>query len=88
MDGSNGQVAEEYHPQRTPSPSGPPSPVAKQLPCGVNRTLLPIKGFYFVFMAGKFAKNLNGQVKVFRTFFEAVMEGDSGAIKGSSDFWF
>ncbi|RUS77290.1 hypothetical protein EGW08_014954 [Elysia chlorotica] len=50
MDG-NGQVAEEYHPQRTPSPSGPPSPVAKQLPCGINRTLLPIKGFYFVFMA-------------------------------------
>ncbi|GFS14404.1 major facilitator superfamily domain-containing protein 6-like [Elysia marginata] len=51
VEGSNGDMAEEYHPQRTPSPSGPPSPVAKQLPCGINRTLLPVKGFYFVFMA-------------------------------------
>ncbi|GFO30857.1 major facilitator superfamily domain-containing protein 6-like [Plakobranchus ocellatus] len=49
---SNGQLAEEYHPQRTPSPSEPPrTTVVKQLPYGINRTLLPVKGFYFVFMA-------------------------------------
>lgn len=47
----NGQLAEEYHPQRTPSPSPAKVIPNNQQRCVVNRKLLPIKGFYFFFMA-------------------------------------
>ncbi|CAL1542911.1 unnamed protein product [Lymnaea stagnalis] len=47
----NGQLAEEYHPQRTPSPSPAKVTINNPRRCVVNRKLLPIKGFYLVFMA-------------------------------------
>ncbi|CAG5129735.1 unnamed protein product [Candidula unifasciata] len=47
----NGQLAEEYHPQQTPAHtfSPPLSPLPSS--CSINRRLLPVKGYYFVFMA-------------------------------------
>ncbi|XP_055894394.1 major facilitator superfamily domain-containing protein 6-A-like isoform X1 [Biomphalaria glabrata] len=46
----NGQLAEEYHPQRTPAPS-PARRVVNNSIYTINLKLLPIKLFYLVFMA-------------------------------------
>ncbi|KAH9523321.1 hypothetical protein Btru_066384 [Bulinus truncatus] len=46
----NGQLAEEYHPQRTPAPS-PEKMTDRSSFFTINLKLLPVKLFYFFFMA-------------------------------------
>ncbi|XP_005097128.1 major facilitator superfamily domain-containing protein 6 [Aplysia californica] len=47
----NGTPAEEYHPQRTPSPRGQSPPTATTSACTINKKLLPVKSYYFMIMS-------------------------------------